>query len=137
MHWWHPPSGRGVRTHSSDDRLWLPLAAHRYVTATGDTGVLDERINFIEGRPLKPEEEAYYDLPTRSEESGTLYEHCVRAIQSSLQFGQHGLPLMGSGDWNDSMNRVGYQGMRRKHLAGLLPVRCAHEVLRDCPDARR
>ncbi len=110
LHWWHPPSGRGVRTHSSDDRLWLPLAAHRYVTATGDTDVLDKRINFIEGRLLKPDDEADYDLPTRSEESGTLYEHCVRAIESSLRFGQHGLPLMGTGDWNDAMNRVGYQG---------------------------
>ena len=110
LHWWHPPSGRGVRTHSSDDYLWLPLAAHRYVTATGDTGVLDERINFIEGRPLKPDEDAYCDLPTRSEEYGTLYEHCVRAIRNGLDFGQHGLPLMGSGDWNDAMNRVGYQG---------------------------
>ncbi len=110
LHWWHPPSGRGVRTHSSDDYLWLPLAAHRYVTATGDTGVLDECINFIEGRPLKPDDEAYYDLPTRSEESGTLYEHCVRAIRNGLSFGQHGLPLMGSGDWNDGMNRVGHLG---------------------------
>ena len=111
LHWWHPPSGRGVRTHSSDDRLWLPLAVHNYVTTTGDRGVLDERINFIEGRPLKPEEEANYDLPVKSEESGTLYEHCIRAIRYSLKLGMHGLPLMGSGDWNDSMNRVGYQGM--------------------------
>ncbi|MDD4093891.1 MAG: cyclic beta 1-2 glucan synthetase, partial [Methanothrix sp.] len=110
LHWWHPPSGRGVRTHSSDDRLWLPLAAHRYVSATGDVGVLDERVDFISGRPLRPEEDAYYDLPTRSEESGTLYEHCVRAIQSSLRFGLHGLPFMGTGDWNDAMNRVGHQG---------------------------
>jgi cellobiose phosphorylase len=111
LHWWHPPLERGVRTRSSDDRLWLPLAVHRYVTVTGDVGVLNESINFIMGGLLAPEEDSCYHLPSRSAESGTLYEHCVRSIKSSLQFGQHGLPLMGTGDWNDGMNRVGYQGL--------------------------
>ena len=110
QHWWHPPAGRGVRTHFSDDYLWLPYATCRYVACVADTGVLDEKIPFLEARPVKPEEEAYYDLPNRSEESATLYQHCVRAIEHGLNFGQHGLPLIGCGDWNDGMNRVGNQG---------------------------
>jgi len=110
LHWWHEPSGRGVRSRISDDFLWLPLAVCRYVECIGDTGVLEEQIPFLQGRPIRPEEEAYYDLPLRSEETGTLYEHCVRAILHGLQFGAHGLPLMGSGDWNDAMNLVGAQG---------------------------
>jgi cyclic beta-1,2-glucan synthetase len=110
QHWWHPPSGRGVRTHFSDDYLWLPYVTCRYVACVADTGVLDEKIPFLEARPVKPEEESYYDLPNRSEESATLYQHCVRAIERGLKFGEHGLPLMGCGDWNDGMNRVGNQG---------------------------
>ncbi|HUD81852.1 MAG TPA: hypothetical protein VMQ67_00050, partial [Candidatus Saccharimonadales bacterium] len=110
QHWWHPPTGRGVRTHFSDDYLWLPYATCRYVPCVADTGILDEKISFLEDRPLKPEEEAYYNLPNRSEESATLYQHCVRAIEHGLNFGQHGLPLMGCGDWNDGMNRVGNLG---------------------------
>jgi cyclic beta-1,2-glucan glucanotransferase len=110
QHWWHPPSGRGVRTHCSDDYLWLPLATCRYVVNTGDTGVLDELVHFLEGRPVNPEEDSYYDLPGRSQEAASLYEHCVRAILRGLRFGEHGLPLIGSGDWNDGMNMVGQHG---------------------------
>jgi len=110
QHWWHPPAGRGVRTHFSDDFLWLPYATCRYVACVADTGVLDEKISFLEGRPVKPDEEAYYDLPHRTDEKATLYQHCVRAIERGLSFGEHGLPLMGCGDWNDGMNRVGHEG---------------------------
>jgi cellobiose phosphorylase len=110
QHWWHPPNGQGVRTHFSDDYLWLPYATCRYVLATGDTGVLDEAIHFLEGRELNPEEEAYYDQPQRSAEAASLYEHCVRAIKHGLRFGAHQLPLMGCGDWNDGMNLVGRDG---------------------------
>jgi cyclic beta-1,2-glucan glucanotransferase len=110
QHWWHPPLDRGVRTHCSDDYLWLPLATSRYVHVTADTGVMDERIGFVEGRPVRPDEESYYDLPIRSEQSATLYDHCVRAIEKSMARGPHGLPLIGTGDWNDGMNRVGEKG---------------------------
>lgn len=125
QHWWHPPLGRGVRTRCSDDYLWLPLATSRYVLATGDTGVLDEMAGYIEGRPVSLDEESYYDLPMRSERRETLYAHCVRAIEHGLRYGERGLPLMGSGDWNDGMNRVGERGRGESVWLGFF----LHDVL--------
>ncbi|HXH00784.1 MAG TPA: cyclic beta 1-2 glucan synthetase, partial [Xanthomonadaceae bacterium] len=112
LHWWHPPLDRGVRTRCSDDYLWLPLAACEYAVATGDNAVFDAVVPYIEGRPLNPGEESYYDLPVRSALQESLYRHCLRAVQRALSLlGARGLPLIGSGDWNDGMNRVGEQGL--------------------------
>ncbi|MFL9484069.1 GH36-type glycosyl hydrolase domain-containing protein [Chitinophagaceae bacterium LWZ2-11] len=110
QHWWHPPVGRGVRTTCSDDYLWLAFVTCRYVTHTGDIGILDEDVSFIEGRLLNPGEESNYDLPTRSRQTANLYTHCLKAIEHGLRLGEHGLPLMGTGDWNDGMDNVGREG---------------------------
>jgi cyclic beta-1,2-glucan synthetase len=110
QHWWHPPLGAGVRTHFSDDLLWLPYACSHYIDTTGDESIMHVDVPFLDGGPIPDGAEDAYFLPTTSVMTGTVYEHGARAIDRSLAVGTHGLPLMGSGDWNDGMNRVGYQG---------------------------
>ncbi len=138
QHWWHPPAGRGVRTRISDDFLWLPLALCRYVEATRDTGVLAEQLPFLDGPPVLPPDESHYDLPQRAATGAALYEHARRAVERGLAYGSHGLPLMGAGDWNDGMNRVGEQGLGESVWLGFFlceVLRCFAPLARQFGDA--
>ena len=127
LHWWHPPLSKGMRTRFSDDLLWLPYVTAFYLRSTGDVAVLDDHAVFLRARELAPGEDEVFLLPEESGETGGVYEHCCRAIDRSLTRGAHGLPLMGVGDWNDGMNRVGREGRGESVWLGFF----LYEILGD------
>jgi cellobiose phosphorylase len=132
QHWWHEPSGKGIRTRFSDDLLWLPYVTMEYVSITGDKGILKSELPYLESDLLEDGEQEKYGIPSISDRSATLFGHCIAAIEKSLKFGNHGLPLMGSGDWNDGMNMVGNKGSGESVWLGWFLVTVLKKIIPVC-----
>jgi cyclic beta-1,2-glucan synthetase len=136
LHWWHPPLSQGIRTRFADDLLWLPLATVEYLKATGDREILAQVTPFLKARQLEPGQDEVFLQPEPSGESADLYEHCCRALDRSLTLGRHGLPLFGTGDWNDGMNRVGRQGLGESVWMGFFLVTIIDGFLPLCEECQ-
>ncbi|CZQ86184.1 glycosyl hydrolase 94 [Trichococcus palustris] len=134
QHWWHDPSGKGVRTRFSDDLLWLPYVTMEYASITGDKGILKSELSYLESPLLEDGEEEKYGIPSISNSSATLFAHCIAAVEKTLKFGNHGLPLMGSGDWNDSMNTVGNKGSGESVWLGWFLIAVLKKIIPVCTE---